>query len=149
VKITDQPPISSWPGAKNNEPASQETGSSSFAETLAQRTAQAATSAETSTTPSLQQADSIGKIMASTLTSPLGEVERTFGLLEQYQEALADPTVTLKEVSTQVTDLEQASSRLLEIGQSLPETSPAHDLINRTAILAAVEAAKFRRGDYV
>jgi hypothetical protein len=87
--------------------------------------------------------------MASAFIQPLGEVERTFGLLERYQEALADPTVTLKQVSGQVQALEQASTRLLEMGQALPEDSPAHDLINRTAILAAVEAAKFRRGDYV
>jgi hypothetical protein len=153
VKIIENPPIQPWPGSQTGGPSPKETGQADFAQALAERSAQATTpsnaSAQIPAPLSFQPADPLGKIMASAFVQPLGEVERTFGLLERYQEALADPTVTLKQVSGQVQALEQASTRLLEMGQALPEDSPAYDLINRTAILAAVEAAKFRRGDYV
>ena len=153
MKIIENPNVLARPLAPTGGPGPKETGQADFAQALAQRGAQAAAASDApiqNPAPlSLQPVDPLGKIMASAFIQPLGEVERTFGLLDRYQEALADPTLTLKQVSGQVQALEQASARLQEMGQALPEDSPAHDLVNRTAILAAVEAAKFRRGDYV
>lgn len=78
-----------------------------------------------------------------------GQIEKTLGLLDQYTGALSDPNQSLKQVSNLIDNLEEEAGNLLRIGQGLPDGHEIKDLINRAAILTAVEAAKFRRGDYL
>lgn len=87
VKIIENPPIQPWPGSQTGGPSPKETGQADFAQALAERSAPATTPSNASVqipAPlSFQPADPLGKIMASAFIQPLGEVERTFGLLER------------------------------------------------------------------
>ena len=79
----------------------------------------------------------------------MDQIEKALGLLDQFSTALADPTQTLKQVAPLADDLEAESLKLGRLSQELPGNSGLKALLNETAVLAGVEAAKFKRGDYV
>ncbi|MDY6852901.1 MAG: hypothetical protein SV487_12605, partial [Thermodesulfobacteriota bacterium] len=76
-------------------------------------------------------------------------MEQALGLLDRYAQALADPSQSLKQVSSLVRDLEQEADKLAHLSQSLPQDHGLKGSLDQTAVLAAVEAAKFNRGDYI
>lgn len=152
VKITDYSQIQHLLQIR---PASG-TGSDSadFAQALAQASgqvgAETATSAASSTTlANTAGAADVGRILSLNMALAAGRVEETLGLLESYAEALADPSRTLKDIAPMADGLEAQSEQLTSLSAGLPDGSSLKDVTDQTAILAAVEAAKFKRGDYV
>jgi hypothetical protein len=77
------------------------------------------------------------------------EVESVLDILESYMAALGDPQKTLKEIAPLADDLENGATRLDKLAAALEEGDPLKGLTSDTAVLAAVEALKFRRGDFV
>jgi hypothetical protein len=77
------------------------------------------------------------------------EVESVLDILESYMQALGDPQKTLKEIAPLADDLENGATRLDKLASALEEGDPLKGLTSDTAVLAAVEALKFRRGDFV
>ncbi|MBW2624392.1 MAG: hypothetical protein JRD68_15895 [Deltaproteobacteria bacterium] len=151
VKITDEPKINSMP--PNTTRPSSKTSGPDFAQKLSQAIGkdQNAPAAGLKDDPlaALTQSAPVGKIMASEMSMPIGQVEKTLGMLDEYTKALADPNQNLKQVSVLVKELEDQAASLNKVSQSLPEGHAVKDLMNRTSVVATVEAIKFRRGDYV
>jgi hypothetical protein len=75
--------------------------------------------------------------------------ERTLDLLEQYQEALSDPRVSLKEVYPLVQALSQEVQGMNRWTEQLPPSDPLRKIMGAIEILSNVEIEKFNRGDYV
>jgi len=151
VKITDESKISSML-QQTTKPSSKASGTD-FAKQLSEaigqdQNAPAAGLKDDPLAP-LTQSASVGKIMTSELTRPIGEVEKILGKLDEYTNALADPNQNLKQVSVLVNELENQAESLNKASQGLPEGHAVKDLMNRTSVVATVEAIKFRRGDYV
>lgn len=90
----------------------------------------------------------VGSILAVGGTSPETQVEHVLEQLELYAESLSDPGKSLKDTEPLVNNLQAASERLDKIGEALPD-GPMKQITEQTAVLAAVEAEKFKRGDYV
>jgi ABC-type transporter Mla subunit MlaD len=98
----------------------------------------------------------LGKIQteqAQSAIDPVAGVEDEIGgvldILEKYMTALGDPGVNLKEIAPLVDTLDRKASRLDKIASELSVDDPIKPLTNETAALAAVEALKFKRGDFV
>ncbi len=88
-------------------------------------------------------------LMAVREASPEAQVQRLLSALDEYSQGLADPQKSLKDLEPLVADLEKGAADLSELNQTLPEGSELKDLCGQASILATVEAAKFRRGDFV
>jgi hypothetical protein len=98
----------------------------------------------------------LGKIQTEQATTALpgttgveDEIDGVLDVLEQYLSALGNPQVTLKEMAPLVDSLDQGASRLDKIASELSIDDPIKPITNDTAVLAAVEALKFKRGDYL
>ncbi|MBW1709776.1 MAG: hypothetical protein JRG97_10575 [Deltaproteobacteria bacterium] len=151
MKITDETQIKNL--IQNPSSSQNQVKGSDFTKTLAKSMAEG--SEKSPITPGTGQAAQVaqtapvGKIVLAGLAESFRHVENTLSLLDRYAEALADPGQTLKQVSGLVKEMEQAADNLKGIGRSLPEGHAVKDLLDRTAITATVEAAKFNRGDYI
>ena len=77
------------------------------------------------------------------------QLERTLDQMDRYAEALGDEARTLKEIAPLADDLGQAADRLSRLSNNLKESDPLKGMSSEAAVLATVEAMKFRRGDYV
>jgi hypothetical protein len=77
------------------------------------------------------------------------KIEETLGLLEQYAVSLGDPSNTLKDLGPLAEELSLTAGNLDSLSKKLPEDDPLKDLSSETAALAAVEALKFKRGDFL
>jgi hypothetical protein len=77
------------------------------------------------------------------------KIEETLSLLEQYAVSLGDPANTLKDLAPMADDLSLSAGSLDGLAKKLPEDDPLRELGSETAALAAVEALKFKRGDFV
>ena len=77
------------------------------------------------------------------------QLERTLDQMDRYAAALGDEARTLKEIAPLADDLGQAADRLSRLSHNLRESDPLKGLSSEAAVLATVEAMKFRRGDYV
>jgi hypothetical protein len=131
-----------------------QTDGQEFAKTLAQAvgsTSSSTTVSGTNATASLMEASMLGRIMATGTkgVEPVEQIEKALGLLDQFSMALSDPSRTLKQVAPLVEDLEAESVKLGRLSQELSGDNGLKALLNETAVLAGVEAAKFKRGDYV
>lgn len=105
----------------------------------------------------LESASLVGRILASQGVQGVGDkaasVDRqltsTLDKMEEYAAALGDSRKSLREVEPLAQDLEAAAGKLSELSKNLPADSPLKGLSNDAAVLATVEAMKFKRGDYV
>ena len=130
-------------------PEAKPTGEANFAQQLKE-----AIAADTSGAAAPQAISSLPQLAA---IDPLTEVNRTptealdmvLSRLDNYREALAQPNMTLKDISTMVQTLEGDSQRLQSLAQSLPDSSPLKPVMEEAAALAYTESFKFNRGDYV
>ena len=98
----------------------------------------------------------IGQLMATQqiahqggLKTPEAQLEQTLTAMEQYAQALGNPGKTLKDIAPLAEELSQEAGLLSQISQGLAGDNPLKKLSNDTAILATVEAMKFKRGDFV
>jgi len=101
----------------------------------------------------LENSGLVGQIMVSGGLDKSAKVDKqlesTLDKMEQYANALGDSSKSLKELEPLAADLELTAGRLSELSRSLPEGDPLKGLSNDAAVLATVEAMKFKRGDYV
>ncbi|MDR2935201.1 MAG: hypothetical protein LBV70_04895 [Candidatus Adiutrix sp.] len=77
------------------------------------------------------------------------QLERTLDQMDRYAVALGDEDRTLKDIAPLADDLGQEADRLSRLSLKLKESDPLKGLSNEAAVLATVEAMKFKRGDYV
>jgi hypothetical protein len=88
-------------------------------------------------------------IQPTTGPSLENEIGDVLDILEEYMTALGDPGVSLKEIAPLVDKLDQEAARLDKLSSELSVDDPIKPLTDQTAALAAVEALKFKRGDFV
>ena len=130
-------------------PEAKPTGEANFAQHLKE--------ALTADTQSVAAPQATGGPALLSAIDHLAEVNRTptealdmvLSRLDTYREALAQPDMTLKNISTLVQSLEGDSQRLQNLAQSLPDSSPLKQVMEEAAALAYTESFKFNRGDYV
>lgn len=151
MKISDKTPVQDLiqPRPITTSPKNK----ADFAQTLAQAGAgnspKTAASGGPSAAQGLNGVSPVNQIISSNMAEPAARMEQTLGLLDRYAQALADPGQSLKQVSSLVRDLEQEADKLAHLSQSLPQDHGLKSSLDQTAVLAAVEAAKFNRGDYI
>jgi hypothetical protein len=75
--------------------------------------------------------------------------EKTLDLLGQYQQALADPAQSLKQINPLVESLSLKVEHLQKLTQQFADGDPLHKIIREVGVVSAAEIAKFNRGDYI
>jgi hypothetical protein len=75
--------------------------------------------------------------------------EETLGILEQYQKAIGDPKMTLKQIDSLVQSLSQGVSHLKTTAEKIPLSDPLQRIMTDLGIVSTVEIEKFSRGEYV
>jgi hypothetical protein len=75
--------------------------------------------------------------------------EKALTLLERYQEAIADPQMTLKKVDPLVQSLSQNVNDLISLSDKLPASDPLRKIISEIGIVSMVEVQKFNAGEYI
>ncbi|MDR3153032.1 MAG: hypothetical protein LBW85_01880 [Deltaproteobacteria bacterium] len=99
---------------------------------------------------SLLKADSASQAApAATPQEAARKIEETLGLLEQYAVQLGDPANSLKDLAPLAEELSLSAGSLDGLAKGLSEDEPLRELGSETAALAAVEALKFKRGDFL
>ena len=81
--------------------------------------------------------------------APSEVLDTVLSRLDNYRDALAQPDLPLKQLSTLVQTLEGDSQRLQTLAQGLPDSSPLKQVMEEAGALAYTESFKFNRGDYV
>lgn len=102
----------------------------------------------------VNQSGLAGMIMAAqglteSQKTPQEQLTGTLDAMEEYAMALGDESKTLKDIEPLAEDMRRQAGRLAETSQSLSDDDPMKEMTNDAAIMATVEAMKFRRGDYV
>ncbi|MDR1166412.1 MAG: hypothetical protein LBO66_11210 [Deltaproteobacteria bacterium] len=77
------------------------------------------------------------------------KIDETLKLLEDYAIALGDPSMTLKDIAPMAEELSLSSDVLSAMSLGIGAESPLKGLSDETSTLAAVEALKFKRGDFI
>ncbi|MDR2613648.1 MAG: hypothetical protein LBG06_12855 [Deltaproteobacteria bacterium] len=98
---------------------------------------------------SVLKADSASSSAPASASEAAEKIEETLALLEQYAVSLGDPGNSLKDLSPLAEGLSVSSGGLDSLAKGLPEGDPLRELGAETAALAAVEALKFKRGDFL
>ena len=145
MKIEDLLSIAITPA----KPEAKPTGGVNFAEQLKEALAadpQATTA--TQAPAGIMQLSALDPVSKTSLT-PTEALDAVLSRLDNYREALAQPDLPLKQMSTLVQNLEQDSQQLQSLAQSLPASSPLKQVMEEAAALAYTESFKFNRGDYV
>jgi hypothetical protein len=75
--------------------------------------------------------------------------ENALSLLERYQEAIADPQMTLRKVDPLVQSLSQNVNELVSLSDKLPASDPLKKIISEIGIVSMVEVQKFNAGEYI
>ena len=76
-------------------------------------------------------------------------VDRFINVLENYQQKLAEPGATLKDIDRIVSDLSHQKNFLTPMLDSLPKGDELRDIVNEALVMASREILKFERGDYI
>jgi hypothetical protein len=82
-------------------------------------------------------------------TQGVSAAEKTLELLGQYQQALADPAQSLKQINPLVESLSVKVEQLQKLTQQFPAGDPLQKIIREVGVVSATEIAKFNRGDYI
>ena len=77
------------------------------------------------------------------------QAERLLDILGEYQRKLADPVITLREISPLIQQLETFNKGLVSELDALADGDNLKDILNQVIIASTVEVARFNRGDYV
>ena len=75
--------------------------------------------------------------------------ERLLDLLSEYQQKLANPAFTLRDISPLIDELKADNKCLVSSVNSLTEGDELKNILNQVIVTASVEIIKFDRGDYV
>lgn len=126
-----------------------------FSETLAKVNQKGTTGAASTTKVSgasemlgLSPVGSILAVSAANQSQAVTQLDQALDTLDKFAGAMADSTKTLKDLAPLISDLKQHAEQLNQTGRQLPEGDPLRSMMNDTAVLATVEAAKFNRGDF-
>ena len=103
---------------------------------------------ETQTINQTEAATTESQIPAELRLAGLSISESTIDLLESFGQALGDLHLTANDLLPLIEALEGDTTTLLDIKDQLPKHDPLAQLIDRVATISAIEAEKFRRGDY-
>ena len=88
------------------------------------------------------------QIPAELRLAGLSVSENTIELLESFSQALSDLHLPASDLLPLIEAIEGDTTTLLDIKEQLPQHDPLALLIDRVATISAIEAEKFRRGDY-
>jgi hypothetical protein len=83
------------------------------------------------------------------LNQNLRTADHTLGLLEEYQNAMADPKVSLKSLYPYIQSLSHEIKDINQVAEKLSASDPFKKILGEIGVLVAVEVEKFNRGDYV
>lgn len=102
----------------------------------------------------LENNSMVGMIMASQSVgdksvNPGQQLESALDQMDEYASALGDSSRSLRDIEPLADGLKKTAGELAELSLRLPEGDPMKGLSNDAAVLATVEAMKFKRGDYV
>ena len=75
--------------------------------------------------------------------------ERLLSTLEEFQAKLGDTTIPLDDLSPIVQKMNQQKDLLAPSLDTLLESDPLRDIVNKVLITCSVESEKFERGDYL
>lgn len=89
-----------------------------------------------------------GRVSTELRLAGLSMSENTIDLLESFSQALGNLHLSANDLLPLIEALEGDTTTLLDIKEQLPKHDPLSQLIDRVATISAVEAEKFRRGDY-
>lgn len=98
---------------------------------------------EATTAPSTET-----QIPAELRLAGLSMSENTIELLDSFSQALGDLRLSADDLLPLIEALEGDTTTLLDIKEQLPAHDPLAQLIDRVTTISAIEAEKFRRGDY-
>jgi hypothetical protein len=79
-------------------------------------------------------------------------VDRAEGLLDtldEYQEKLANPEFTLRDISPLICEMEAGNEILTSAVNTLSDGEALKNILNQVIITSSVEIIKFNRGDYL
>ena len=149
VKIEQYLPGQNINQLKTNEQKNSQGGKFADALAKAQGTTETASSEEASSVTALGSTSAIGRILAAQAagTNPVEKADQALNTLENYAQALGDPSKSLKEISSLVKDMEREAQELDELG-SQASNPTLGKILNDTSTLMSVEVEKFNRGDY-
>jgi len=75
--------------------------------------------------------------------------EKMLDTLVDYQQKLANPGFTLREISPLIAEMEAENEILVSAANSLSDGDELKNILNQIIITSSVEIIKFNRGDYV
>jgi len=104
--------------------------------------------AETEATSATAAVPTEGQVATELRLTGLSMSENTIDLLESFSQALGDLHLSANDLLPLIEALEGDTTTLLDIKEQLPKHDPLSQLIDRVATISAIEAEKFRRGDY-
>lgn len=90
-----------------------------------------------------------GRSVGDKTVSPDQQLESALDQMDEYASALGDSGRSLRDIEPLADNLKKTAGELAELSRQLPEGDPLKGLSNDAAVLATVEAMKFKRGDYV
>jgi hypothetical protein len=82
-------------------------------------------------------------------TRSIQAADQILNVLEEYQKALADPAVSLKNLYPMIQSLSSEVQGVSQDAEKLPANDPLKRILDEMGILAAVEVEKFSRGEYI
>ncbi len=145
IDPTDKLQAVTKPGAvKPNE----KTGESDFASVFEQKVAR-------SESPSQAPLPSVSPLMPpslQTMSEPMSMEKTAAGLidsLERYQQMLADPTATLKDLSPVVENMKKQSDDAQKMLNSTAEDDPVKGVLQESVLVITKEVERFNLGVYV
>jgi hypothetical protein len=75
--------------------------------------------------------------------------EQVLDAMERYRALLADSRITLRQVEPALNELRKAAGDLDPVVEALPADHPEGQVARQVLLTAAVEIARFDRGEYV
>ena len=81
--------------------------------------------------------------------SIVDRAERLLDTLDEYQEKLASPEFTLRDISPLIGEMEAGNEILTSAVNDLSHGDELKNILNQVIITSSVEIIKFNRGDYV
>lgn len=87
-------------------------------------------------------------IEALPVKTDLQAMERFVDSLDAYQQRLADPACSLRDLEPALGRLEKAQRHLSDVSEKTPADSPLKDIINEGLVTATMEINRFRSGIY-
>jgi len=82
-------------------------------------------------------------------SSIIERTENLLNILDEYQEKLRDPDISLKEIDPIIKQMEKEKENLTPVLDSIVEDDGLKDVLNQVLVTSSLETIKFNRGDYV